>query len=234
MSFLKTCMVALLILLCSSTFVSAGLGDKSDGYRMGRLDKVSSKGYISKSIEGQLLMGRESTPYVKESRNKEGKVTKTIINPWYFSASDAMRPKLEEAAGNYVVVEYRESMLRNPFAQDTNYEATAVYPVTKKLDFTKVEIPKPSALKSDGIRVGRIVKASLKGIAIKTWEVMVQMGSSGAQFKHMTITDQKLFDAAVKALKAGKEVKIYYVEYLVQLFQDTNYEIYRLELPEDI
>ncbi len=87
--------------------------------------------------------------------------------------------------------------------------------------------------KSAGERVGRIVKASNKGTVSKSWEIMIQIGNSGNQFKNMSISDDEaLYNCAVRYLKAGQKVKIGYDESHVNLNvfgRDTNYDLIKIE-----
>ncbi|NVN93466.1 MAG: hypothetical protein HXX11_23115, partial [Desulfuromonadales bacterium] len=211
---------ALCLLVAQSAF--ALMGDFSVGYRMGNLTKLSTKGII-KSGEGQLLLGNESSPYT----NKAGKA----INPWYFSASKKDVNEFQALTGEYVVVEYEQARVKNPM-KDTDYTAKKIYPVTRTLPSPQVcQSSKVSGMKSDGVRAGRIVKASLKGNVINTWEIEVQMGDGGNQFKNMSVSEKHMFDCAVAYLKSGKKAKIYYKESFIKnpLEQNTNYDVYKIE-----
>ena len=226
----RIALIVVMLFVATSTVYAAGVGEYSMGYRMGQLSKFSIKGYVQKSGEGQMLMGKDSNPYSHKVGDKTVRV-----NPWYFSSESALCPELEKAAGEYIVVEYTQARVANPLAQDTEYTANKVYPVTRKaVEPKEFGVPKPSTLKSDGVRVGRVVKVAHKGTINKTYEVLIQMGDSGNQFKNMSVTSQEMFDYLVKVLKSGKSVKIHYVEHMVQPFYDTPYEIYKVSTPEDL
>ena len=232
-------------LILASTFVflvpfgaqAAGLGGTySQGARMGQLVKFSVKGFWTKSGEGQLMLGSEGAPYSIFSTDSEGKVIEKILNPWAFSAEEPMWDAVSANVGEYVVMEYDQSQIGNSFAQDTDYTVTSVAPVTRtNPGLGGCQTVKPSTSWHDGgKRVGRIVKASYKGAVFKTYEIMLQLGNSGNQFLEMSIVDEGIFNCAMRALKSGKRVTIDYVEYVVQLKRDTNYDIYGISLPESL
>lgn len=214
--------------------INVEAGSYSEGYRMGQLTKFSVKGMFSKSGEGQMLMGSESTPYIITTTDSKGVTTKKTINPWYFSSSNkAMHRKIDSAIGEYVVIKYKQSHIRNVFAADTDYEVVSVSPINPKLSKTCKAKNYIQGSKSKGKRVGRIVKASTKGTFTNSYEIMIQQGNSGNQFKNMSISkDKRLFDCAISYLKAGQKVKIYYNESLIntEIFsRNTAYEIIKIE-----
>lgn len=214
---------------CCGNSNAGGLGEYSTGYRMGQLTKFSVKGMMFKSGEGQMLMGADSTPY----QISDGDGGMKTINPWYFSSTDkSVHPLLEQKIGEYVVISYNESHVKMPNV-DTAYEVTMVEEISAPLDRVCVASNITKGSNSDGERVGRIVKASAKGMAVDSYEIMFQQGNAGAQFKNMSISkDKDLFDCAVAYLKAGQRVKITYNESIINLNifgRDTNYDIVRIE-----
>jgi len=239
--FLGACMASLALAACggegeisSEEEETAGLGVFSEGHRVGQLTKFSVKG-IKKTGEGQMLMGRESTPYVID----DGDGGKKTINPWYFSSDKSMASKIENYAGQYVVMRYTQAQIQNPF-YGTDYTVQEVTSVTRD-DWipksTNCSIDKPDGSKSDGFRVGRIVKASRKGSLAKTWEVMIQVGNSGNQFKNMSIVNERIYKCAVNSLKRAQKVTVRYKE---SFFgnpisgRDTNYQIWSIDVGPDI
>lgn len=210
----------------------------SDGYRMGQLTKFSVKGLMTKSGEGQLSMGREGTPLVKYySCGDKGKKCKKVINPWYFSSTTSKSKSLNALAGEYVVIEYNQATINNPLAYNTDYRVKNVYKVDKSIDLGDgYEVSKFGGDKSAGFRIGRIVKASSKGHIKKTYELIVQVGNSGNQYKHMSTSDKKMYDYAIKVLKSAQKVKLFYAErafYQVS-WNNTGYEIYKIQPLSDI
>ena len=223
----------LVMVLASGIAMAGGVGNYSNGYRMGQLTKFSVKGMMFKSGEGQMLVGSESTPYVKTSKDSDGNVVKKTINPWYFSSTDKqMWEKLQNSVGDYVVIEYQQSHIKG-LDVDTDYEVKDVYGITEPLSETCMARSYTSGSKSEGTRVGRIVKASEKGTIANSYEIMMQMGNSGNQFKNLSISeDQQLYDCAVRYLKAGQKVKIHYDESHINMNvmgRETNYDIVKLE-----
>lgn len=221
--------VAVLTVLGTGTYFFI-FPNYSTGYRMGNITKFSEKGIIIKSGEGQLLMGKDGTPYTQTSIDDEGKVTKKVINPWYFSAEKEVIPKITKFAGSLVAVRYLQK--RFNLFYDTDYRLQDIYPLSppKKQSYT-VKNP-PTGAKSKGFRVGRIVKLSTKGTFIKTKEALVQLGDSGNQFKRMSISDDGLYQYATDCLKSGKKVRVYYTEqafYQITL-NDTKYDIWKVEI----
>lgn len=235
----KLSMICFMIIAFTLSIAYAdGIGNYSHGWRMGQLVKFSVKGLIFKSGEGQLLMGRESTPYIKTWTDSDGKVHKKTINPWYFSSTNKkLWPELQSNVGNYVVLEYKQSHVKMPNV-DTDYEILNIEQILH-LKLNKVCRAEKyiEGSKSEGIRVGRIVKASSKGTLVNSFEVMMQIGNSGAQFKNMSITDPKLFQCAVEYLKAGQKVRVRYSESIVNLnilSRETSYDVISIEPVQDL
>lgn len=216
----------LIVMIVSSFSCAEGLGTYSQGYRMGQLTKFSIKGLVFKSGEGQMLMGAESTSLTKGSGEN-----KKLINPWYFSSVDKnIHRKLNANVGEYVVLSYNEAQFKYSNV-NTAYDITEVIPISSPVSETCTATSYREGNKSQGTMVGRIVKASSKGTVVKTWELMFQQGNSGNQFKNMTISkDPALFECAVRFLKAGQKVKIYYTEsHFNMSFNDTAYDVFKLE-----
>lgn len=92
----------------------------SEGSRTGYLIKVSRKGNIVKTMEGQLNLGGFQT----------GDDANVIGNIWNFSVKDdAVYQKLEEAEGKKVTLRYKEQKKALFWQGDTNY---FVYEVEQK------------------------------------------------------------------------------------------------------
>jgi len=213
--------------------IAGGLGTYSQGWRMGQLTKFSVKGIMFKSGEGQMLLGSESSPLVITSTDSEGNTTRKVINPWYFSVSNKkIQVMINDNLGEYVVLKYHQSRVKSPKV-NTPYEIVGLYPINESINKVCVASSITEGSKSEGKRVGRIVKASNKGHIGKSWEIIIQQGNSGNQFKNMSISnDQVLFDCAVSYLKAGQKVKITYNESHFNtnvLGRSTNYDVVRIE-----
>ncbi|WP_370390129.1 6-phosphogluconate dehydrogenase [uncultured Winogradskyella sp.] len=101
---------ALILWMCSWTY--------SEGTRAGQLIKLSEKGVIFKTYEGQLNMGGLRTG--KADDGLEG-------NLWQFSVLDkSIIDDLTEAEGKRVKLGYKERYKAMPWQGETNYFITNV------------------------------------------------------------------------------------------------------------
>ncbi|MFN7115680.1 MAG: hypothetical protein ACK4TA_02715 [Saprospiraceae bacterium] len=108
----------LLILLAVGVVILAGYmwfnyaWAYSEGTRSGTLIKVSRKGYIFKTYEGQLNLGGFQS-------NPEGGVASNI---WEFSVTDdAVYEKLQRSEGKQIVLHYKQYRKSLPWQGDTSY-----------------------------------------------------------------------------------------------------------------
>ena len=181
-------------------------------------------------------MGREGSFYERcRGTGKDRKCRR--INPWSFSAEPTNAGSINQYSGQYVVINYREVQVNNPLKYSTAYRVVDVSPVDKSIDLGKGFVaPVPGGSKSKGFRIGRIVKASRKGHLSKTYELIVQVGNAGNQYKHMSTKNKQVFDFAIKALKSAKKVKVLYTERGLLQFSmdDTRYQLYGIETLQDI
>lgn len=86
----------------------------SDGDRVGVVAKLSNKGVLVKSWEGQLMLGAQAT---------------AIPSVWEFSVEDDGPVKEIQHAletGNRIRLHYSQVMFHNPLARDTDYYVTSV------------------------------------------------------------------------------------------------------------
>lgn len=98
-------------------------GSYSEGSRAGRLIKLTKKGYVFKTYEGELDMGGIST--IRERRNEEGGITSI----WDFSVDkDDQRliEQLERLGGRRVRLRYEERFFRLFWEGETRYFVTGV------------------------------------------------------------------------------------------------------------
>lgn len=92
----------------------------SEGTRSGTLIKVSKKGYIFKTYEGQLNTGGMQA-------NQQGQL---IGNLWEFSVTnDAVYQQLQHSEGKQIVLTYRQYRKAFPWQGKTTYFVEAVKPV---------------------------------------------------------------------------------------------------------
>ncbi len=84
----------------------------SEGTRAGDLIKISKKGYVFKTYEGQLKLGG-----IDLENSEEG-----LSDTWSFSVQDqALVQRLGKLQGQKVVLRYREKNYSMPWQGDTNY-----------------------------------------------------------------------------------------------------------------
>lgn len=205
----------------------AEMGTYSEGYRMGMLSKWSYKGLFSKTGEGELLMGNDSSPWIKVTGSGDSK-TRVQMNPWAFSSDEAIYNQNRSKVGNYVVIRYREVLVQfTSTGGDTKYRVEEVQELAKAAPTTPCGSQEASGGKSDGDRVGRVVKVSLKGTIEKSYEMTLQVGNAGGQFIEMSISDPAIYECAVNFLKSGKRVKLTYDQSILRnpLARDTAYNV---------
>ncbi len=90
----------------------------SSGYRVGRIIKVSEKGYVFKTHEGQLNTGGFS--------EGEGDMTSSIWNFSVKKSDTEILDQLKNANKEMVRLYYDEKFFRIPFLGDTKYFVTKV------------------------------------------------------------------------------------------------------------
>jgi hypothetical protein len=211
------------------------LGTYSIGYRIGQLSKFSVKGMI-KSGEGELLVGNESTyletSYSCGTKEKPESCTR-VINPWSFSSDKEKASMVNPHIGEYVVIKYEQAM-GSIITRDTEYELLSIF--SPKAD-SKPQACFPKSYKkgnkSEGIRVGRLVKLSLKGMVSETFEATMQVGNSGSQFHHMSVSagEPEFVECVLSWLKSGRKVKVHYSQSFLRnpTQRDTDYDIVSVE-----
>jgi len=233
MKYLLGVFSALLIIACGWLYYA--LGDYSHGYRMGTLSSFERRGYVPflKSGEGQLLLGRESSPLAADYTTSDGFRVLKDFNPWRFSVNQGESPEYEKLIGRQSWLEYREHRYNLSLLRETPYEAQNAGEITRAAPAPPVyEVKKPMTLgRSEGVRAGRLVKVSTKGKVLNTWEIVLQVGDAGNQFKPMSIDDEGMYAYAIKWLKTGNAVNVHYVDKGVMKFDfnDTPYEVWKIE-----
>lgn len=204
----------------------------SAGYRAGKLTKFDTDGYFLKTGEGQLLLGNLSSPLAQAYQTSDGYQVAKDFNPWHFSTDSGLISRSTGLVGREVWVKYVEHNYNLSFRK-TKYQALELDQASgSTVPKPFMEVEKPFGLpKTEGARGGRIVKASSRGKLVDTFEIVLQMGDAGNQFKALSISDAPLFDYAVSCLKSGKTVVVKYVDQGVMQFNfnDTPYYVYRIE-----
>jgi len=109
--------IGLLALLAGIGYLVFANMTYSDGSRTGELVKISEKGMVFKTYEGQLQLGGVSVE----------KGATNIGSMWEFSVTDeAVFQKMETLKGQKVVVAYEEKYRTLPWKGDTKYLITEV------------------------------------------------------------------------------------------------------------
>lgn len=110
-------LLLLLLVLGAGTYFFWCNYTYSTGTRSGILIKVSKKGYVFKTCEGQLNLGGFDT-------NPDSGVSGNI---WNFSIkNDAVHQELQKVEGKKVTLHYNEVNNSMPWQGDTNYFITKV------------------------------------------------------------------------------------------------------------
>ncbi|AHB41609.1 TPA: hypothetical protein DIC40_07485 [Patescibacteria group bacterium] len=202
-----------------------GYGTYSEGYRMGKLNKFSSTGLIFKSCEGDLLLGKESSYYfdMKDS---------VLINPWQFSLStkSALVSNISQYANKYVVIKYRQYRI-GPLNWENEYEPLEISPLDTSIAILPYQEQGIDGLKSEGFRIGRVVKLSKRGTITKSYEVMFQLSNIGNDFMSMSVTDENIYRSLMTSLLSGKQIMIHYKKQFMHnpFGQDTDYVVWKVE-----
>ncbi len=220
------------LLAVASPYIYLLSTDYSYGHRMGTLTKFDADGYIFTTGEGQLLLGSESSPLAADYHTQDGFLIEKNFNPWQFSTKKALIDQFTKNIGKKVWVRYAEHNYNISFRK-TAHEALEIGRVEPLKPIPpRMETGKPFGIgRSEGVRSGRIVKASAKGKIVNTYEIVLQMGEAGNQFKALSINEKPLYDYAVECLKRGLPVTVKYIDQgLVKInLNDTSYIVYAIE-----
>jgi len=102
---------------------------------------------------------------------------------------------------------------------NTSNFVEGIYSINPSLDIPKsykvpsYDLPIAGTFNKDrGFKEGRIVTASLDHYVRKSFEVTLQEGPYGNNFRRMSVSDQEMFDFIVKAMLTGKMVRVEYVK----------------------
>lgn len=138
---MKKLLVVLIFILCTIAGVLFyfSTGSYSEGFRAGTVMKLSRKGVVFKTFEGQLNLG------MVLSEGSEGAAHTEVSNLWEFSVlrSDSeVRKDLERVmlSGRRAKLHYEEKYMKLPWRGDTRYLVTAVEMLPED-----VEAPIPEA-----------------------------------------------------------------------------------------
>ena len=197
----------------------------SEGLWMGELNKYSEDGPFTPFLsgEGELQLGNESAMIVKDASGRQ-------ISPQPFSSTLDVLEKNRHFLGQHVVLEYDQQIINWRLLFDTDYRLISASATNPSATPPTCEVQR-SGWKSAGEGVGRFVKASTKGYLFKTWEVKMQIGNSGGQFRDMSIIDPEIWECAQQWLRSGKRVKATYSQdyFRNPLNRDTNVAVVKIE-----
>lgn len=194
-----------------------------------------------------------SDPSVKQKYIDEANEKCYIFtNPWPFSTLDSIR--LREFQNTLstrptpVMIHYEVPYLSvERVITRTKHFVEGIYPVNPNANVPKsYSIPESSYPVSHilnirrGVIEGRIVKASLDHFFRKSFEVIIQEGNLGNNFRRMSVSDQGMFDFIIAAMLTGKMTRISYIELLglendiIQIAKDydTPYRVVSVEVQE--
>jgi hypothetical protein len=192
------------------------IGVWSDGYRMGTInewgaDRVHWYDPIT-TYEGEMFLGHLSTGGTWISP-----VTHEEEQPWRFSSSagvmDEYRPK---TFGHEVWVHYHQPLWRlNKWNGETNYRVFDVEEVDLSLAPDKCGNVSSNGGIFDRRAIpitGHMVKVSDTGSTHLTasYEARIQKGDQGNTFQDMSISSTEIRDCAVKFLKSGAQITVFY------------------------
>lgn len=209
-----------IIVIIIGSFVFLATSTYSEGARAGTLTKYSSKGLLRRTGEGELQLGMNSSDInVSEAQGQ------VIENPWKFSSSEEIYEANRHYLDTSVYIEYRQPYIAIGWWGDTNYRVRDISPLLD-LKPESCGTEGQSGQRSEGSRVGRIVKVSTKGL-FNTHEIIIQMGEMGNQFIAMSIIDDEILSCAFQFMMSGTKVKIHYEDDYIRnpLVQKTSYTV---------
>jgi hypothetical protein len=215
--------------------------DVARGYYLGSVTRAANQGALWNTFEATFLIGAHSPVGIIYDNNCLHDILKTHdrkakceigLNPWTFSSFNTNYKNYFERYPGLILLRYVQRHF-SPVLESHNIirEAFTV-DSTIKLPQTKMEVPDLIVSYSTGYINGRVVRASLEGVARRTYELIIQGGDGGDHFYHMSVVHKNLFKFTVKAMLTGRPLRIHYERlYSAQaairraLGYDTNYRV---------
>lgn len=211
---------AFLVLLVTyyslSIFNVFGMNTYQEGWRAGSLSNYMISNRVMNWLpfsffptgEGYILLGKDSSRI---------SVNGHTISPSYFSSDTDSYGKFNKYAGKETAVHFRQLRYTWFLNGETNVRVDNFDILT--------DAPMPEKCYGDthgwfskayGVMGGRIVEAAVIGHPLlwNTYEVIIHTG--GNEYKEMSVSDKKMYDCAVYALKSGKNFKITYEKELIR------------------
>ncbi len=132
--------LVLLLLAVAGSLYYFSVGDYSEGFRAGTVIKLSRKGIVFKTFEGQLNLG------MVLSEGNSGINQTEISNLWEFSVlrgDTAVRADLERVilSGRRAKLHYEEKFVKLPWRGDTRYVVTSVEVLPEDRRPTESQVP---------------------------------------------------------------------------------------------
>ncbi|SDY81524.1 hypothetical protein [Nitrosomonas sp. Nm33] len=203
--------VLILTLITEPIFASLLIID-TKGYSSGRLSRVALERTFNNAYIGEVLLGYDSITFVSFGNQPPNLVS----NPWQFCFEKDRYEEIEKFIGNNVVLEFKTPKKNALLSCSATNELVTIYPVDKNqtLEQThfigRIHTNDPEI--SSGIEFGRIVNVIENKDLLRSYFMTIQMGGGGSSFRHFVMDDPDLFDFAVKCLKIGAMVRIYFSE----------------------
>jgi hypothetical protein len=173
-----------------------------------------------------------------------------LNNPWHFSTLQSgiyqRYLSLHDVQSTPVLVYYVSPIVAlSHVITSTDNFIEGVYATNPNLNLPKSyripssEIPIAERLNVDhGFVEGRVVTASLEHYIRKSFEVTIQEGPYGNNFRRMSVSDQTMFDYIVSAMLTAKMVRVEYLKITsfensllrIGRYYDTPYQVVGLEI----
>lgn len=229
------CLTAFLVLLVTyyslSIFNVFGMNTYKDGWRAGSLSKYTVSNRIMNWLpfsffptgEGYILLGNNSSRI---------SVNGHTISPSHFSSDQNSYEKFNKYAGKETATHFRQ--LRHTWFLSGETDIR----VDKFDILTDAPMPEKCYVdnygwfsKAYGVMGGKIVEAAVVGHPLlwNTYEVIIHTG--GNEYIEMSVSDKKIYECAVYALKSGRNFKISYEKELIRdpITQATYYNLKGIE-----
>lgn len=236
--------IVLSFLLLPST--SNAIETYAEGYKMGVLPNIDEQRHFIFfwSGEGKLLMGKDSTEWKQTIKGEDGKEKVIVRNPWSFSTSADVYEKVSQNENKFIILKFWTPMVFPGLFRDTYNLVTDIHNVTGKAPRKDPCEHRPHWWQmhwerewSKGDITGRIVSFEYVGWTppTKSYEVVIQEGGFGNQFKHLSVLDPKMAKCAVDWMQSGLQVKIHFGKSLVwnPLARETDYDVVKISPIKD-
>lgn len=206
----------------------------STGFYLGHVLNVRRMRPILSTYEGEMMIGFGSNPRPVVDRRcvqayvaaqKSGTPAENQLaaeqecalfpNPWKFSSlSLSLRDAITVIKERPVVIFYTNYLwVPSHILTKTNNLAEAAFAVNPNLNLpSSFRVPAWARIHPEaGNITGRIVKASMENLLIKSYEVIIQESENSDNFRAMSVNDGALFRYITQAMLTGKKMRIEYI-----------------------